>query len=125
MPHYLVLAIFVGGGLWLGMRAGEGDSAWDNSTTAGVSLLGLLVCIAAIVLLFTGHYPKPIYDFVLGMDRWALRVGAYAALMTDRYPPFRLDTGGTDPGSLPARPIGPPPPRTPAAAPKEPSAAAR
>ncbi len=43
------------------------------------------------------------------MDRWALRVGAYAALMTDRYPPFRLDTGGTDPGTVPASPIGPPP----------------
>ena len=63
--------------------------------------------IAAIVLLFTGRYPKPLYDFVMGMDRWALRVGAYAALMTDRYPPFRLDQGGTDPGWVPAGPIPP------------------
>ena len=38
------------------------------------------------------------------MDRWALRVAAYAALMTDRYPPFRLDMGGTDPGSVPVGP---------------------
>ena len=37
------------------------------------SLVGLLVLIAAIVLLFTGRYPTPIYDFVLAMDRWALR----------------------------------------------------
>ena len=37
------------------------------------------------------------------MDRWALRVAAYVGLMTDRYPPFRLDQGGTDPGSVPRR----------------------
>jgi Domain of unknown function (DUF4389) len=121
VPHYLVLAIFVGGGLWLGMRAGEGDSAWDNGTTAGISLVGLLVFIAAIVLLFTGRYPKPIYDFVLGMDRWAARVGPYVALMTDRYPPFRLDPGGPDPGSLPARPTPPPPAGTPVAGPYPPA----
>ena len=51
------------------------NDAWDNGSNAGWSLVGLLVLIAAIVLLFTGRYPKPIYDFVLGMDRWALRVG--------------------------------------------------
>jgi Domain of unknown function (DUF4389) len=121
IPHFLVLAIFVGGGLWLGARAGDANDSWDNGANAGWSLVGLLVLIAAIVLLFTGRYPKPLYDFVLGMDRWALRVGAYAALMTDRYPPFRLDTGGTDPGSVPAQPVGPPPPVMPIAEPPAPS----
>ena len=106
IPHYLVLAVFVGGGIWLG--TGGFDDSWDSSWGAG-GLVGLLVLVAAIVLLFTGRYPRPIYDFVLGMDRWALRVGAYVGLMTDAYPPFRLDMGGTDPGSVPAGPLAPPP----------------
>jgi hypothetical protein len=116
LPQFLVVAIFVGGGLWLGTRGGGADDAWDNGSNAGWSLVGLLVLIAAIMLLFTGRYPKPIYDLILGMDRWALRVGTYAALMTDRYPPFRLDQGGTDPGSQPAWPIPPTPAGTAAAA---------
>ena len=105
IPHYLIVSIFVGGGIWLGERAGSADNSWG----AGVSLLSLLLCVAAIVLLFTGRYPKPLYDFILGMDRWVLRVSAYTALMTDRYPPFRLDQGGTDPGSVPASPVPPSP----------------
>src|SRR5687768_6631784 len=125
IPHFLVVAIFVGGGVWLGTRRGETDDAWDNGWNAGVSLVGLLVLIAAIVLLFTGRYPKPIYDFVLGMDRWALRVGAYAALMTDHYPPFRLDTGGTDPGWVPGEPIPPSPSGQPTAGPTTPATAGR
>jgi hypothetical protein len=68
------------------------------------------VLIAAIAVLFTGRYPKALYDLILGMDRWALRVAAYAALMTDSYPPFRLDQGGTDPGSAPAPAIPSPTP---------------
>jgi hypothetical protein len=126
IPHFLVLTIFVGGGLWLGTRTATEDSGWDDGWNAGWSLVGLLVLIAAIVLLFTGRYPRPIYDFVLGMDRWALRVSAYAALMTDRYPPVRLDTGGTDPGSLPRGPEPmPPSPGTQAPAPTAPAAPAR
>jgi hypothetical protein len=119
LPHLLLSAIFVGGGLWLGTRGGGTDDSWDNGANAGVSLVGLLVLIAGIVLLFTGRYPRPIHDFVVGLDRWVLRVSAYAALMTDRYPPFRLDQGGTDPASLPPTP---PPPVSPGAPTDNPAA---
>jgi hypothetical protein len=124
IPHFLVLTIFVGGSLWLGTRGGT-DNGWDNGWSAGGGLVALLVLIAAIVLLFTGRYPQPLYDFILGMDRWALRVAAYTSLMTDRYPPFRLDLGGTDPDSVPVGPSGPPPVGTPAAAPWTPAAPGR
>ena len=55
-------------------------------------------------LLFAAQYPAGIFDAVLGMDRWAVRVGAYVALMTDVYPPFRLDQGGAEPDSTLAPP---------------------
>ncbi len=100
LPHYIVLALFVGGGIWFAARDRGGSPWWDTSWGVG-GLVGLLVLVAAVVLLFTGRYPRALYDFVLGMDRWALRVAAYAGLMTDAYPPFRLDMGGPDPGSVP------------------------
>jgi len=90
IPHYLLVGIFLGGGAWV-------LGADDNS---GISLVGVLVLIAAVALLVTGTYPRPVFDLVLGLNRWTLRVAAYAGLMTDRYPPFRLDQGGDDPGSL-------------------------
>jgi hypothetical protein len=88
IPHYLVIAVFVGGA-W----AGSGI----DRLYGGVGLVGLLVLFAGIMLLFTSRYPKPLYDFVLGMNRWVFRVAAYAFLMTDAYPPFRLDMGGDEP----------------------------
>jgi hypothetical protein len=113
LPHYLVLSVFVGGGIWLGTR-GMTDSGWSEGWMGG-GLVGLLVLIAAIVLLFTGRYPAALYSFVMGMNRWTLRVAAYAGLMTDAYPPFRLDQGGTDPDSQPAVPTPPTPSGTPTA----------
>jgi hypothetical protein len=93
IPHYLVVAIFAGGGMWLAWRGEE--TFWY-----GGGLIGILVLIGAVALLFTGRYPDSIFDFVLGMNRWVLRVAAYAGLMTDRYPPFRLDMGGEEPGAV-------------------------
>jgi hypothetical protein len=83
IPHYLIVALFVGGS-W----------GWGAHDYGG--LVAVLAVIAGFIVLFTGSYPRSIYDFVLGLNRWVLRVAAYACLMTDEYPPFRLDMGGTE-----------------------------
>ena len=54
-------------------------------------LTGLLAIFGAVGLLFNRRYPSDIFKLVLGFNRWSLRVVAYAALMTDEYPPFRLE----------------------------------
>jgi hypothetical protein len=104
LPHYLVVAVFVGGA-WSTSSGSGSEWLWSSG-----GLVGLLVLFAGVALLFTGRYPKSLYDFVLGMNRWVFRVVAYAALMTDAYPPVRLDTGGAEPPTGTAAPRVPPVP---------------
>jgi hypothetical protein len=68
LPHYLIVAVLAG------------------------SVRGVLMLVAGTHLLVTGTYPRSVFDLAVGIDRWVYRVIAYAALMTDAYPPFRLDT---------------------------------
>jgi uncharacterized protein DUF4389 len=91
IPHYLVVAIFAGGGLAAWAAGGGG---W---LVGSGGLIGLLVVIAGVTLLFSGRYPTSLFDFVLGMNRWVFRVAVYSSLMSDVYPPFRLDMGGEEP----------------------------
>jgi hypothetical protein len=91
IPHYLLIALF-GGGWWLGWWEPSG-SRWTGEAPG---LIGLLVLFAAVALLFSGRYPQSIFDVVMGLNRWVYRVVTYATLMTDQYPPFRLDQGGDD-----------------------------
>jgi hypothetical protein len=115
IPHYLIVGLLVGGGGW----------AWTASRGEGVrveygwGVLGLLVLVAGAALLFTGRYPRGLFDLVIGLNRWVYRVIAYAALMTDAYPPFQLDEGGAEVPLPPPPPTGtpvqqvPPPPTGP------------
>jgi hypothetical protein len=89
IPHYLVVSIFSGG-----------------SPRVGGGLIGVLAVIAGVHLALKRPYPDSIFDLVMGMHRWSWRVCAYAALMRDEYPPFRLDGG-------PGEPVSTPPPADP------------
>ena len=60
-----------------------------------LAFLGLAACVVLIIvwfaILFTGIYPRGLFDFMVGVSRWALRVLAYSLILTtDKYPPFRL-----------------------------------
>jgi len=93
IPHLVILALLFGGG-----------AATTDDAAVAVGLLGVLVTIAAIALLFTARYLRGLFDLIIGLNRWSFRVVAYVALMTDQYPPFRLDQGGDEP--LDDSPVG-------------------
>jgi hypothetical protein len=115
IPHYLIVGLLTSGLVWWTTELGDTDAV----ARTGGGLIGILVLIAAVVLAVTGRYPQGLYDLIMGLNRWVYRVGAYAALMTDEYPPFRLDTGGGEPGPGPdtadtsSPPPATPPPATP------------
>ena len=104
IPHYLIVGLFTSGVVWWTTEIASGNTAVE----AGTGLIGVLVLIALVILLFTGRYPQGLFDLVMGLNRWVLRVIAYVSLMRDEYPPFRLDTGGSEPGSgSPSPLVGP------------------
>lgn len=102
LPHLVVLAVLAGTWGWT-----TGDDA-ARLTVGG--LIGALTLAAGLLLLFTGRYPSSLFDLIVGLNRWVYRVIAYVALMTDQYPPFRLDQGPTEPGEAPAPGSPSPPP---------------
>jgi hypothetical protein len=97
IPQLIIVSLFTADLLYWGTRD---DSAAGYQSAAGISLLGVLVVIAGFSLLFTRRYPRGLFDFVLGINRWVYRVITYVALMRDEYPPFRLDQGGREPGDV-------------------------
>jgi hypothetical protein len=113
IPHYLVLSLLTGAGFSVYWNA----AADDPDRRFSMGLVALLTLFAGVVLLVEGIYPRGIFNFLMGLNRWGLRVASYAGLMTDEYPPFRLDQGGEERATAD---LGPEPPAstpTPAAGP--------
>ena len=93
IPQYILVGIFVGGA---GSAAGE---AQDHGGCTGGMPAGSSAsscCSQESRSCITARYPRGLFDLVLGLDRWVVRVAAYVFLMTDSYPPFRLDQGEDD-----------------------------
>jgi hypothetical protein len=107
IPHLVIVSVFTANlPFWWSARD---DWASGYQSTAGISLIELLVCVAGFVLLITGKYPRSLFDFLLGVNRWVYRVTAYVALMRDEYPPFQLHQGPREDAEpdAPAAPSGP------------------
>jgi hypothetical protein len=81
VPHYLILAPLMGIGTWDGSESGF----------PYIGLIWVLAIIIAFILLFTKKYNKDIFKLNTGIIRWMFRVAVYVGLMTDQYPPFKLD----------------------------------
>jgi hypothetical protein len=90
LPHAFLFAA-IAGSSYTAQRDGH------LVTQAGIGLVAVAVLIGAVGLLFSGTYPRGLFDLLTGIGRWGLRVCAYVALLTRRYPPFRLDQGGAEP----------------------------
>jgi hypothetical protein len=97
IPHLLLVGALTGAATWQAR-----DGANTAAAPLGVVAVGLL--IVGFSLLFTGNYPRGLYDLLVGIARWSLRVTAYLALLTGQYPPFRLDQGDDEPDSDPTSP---------------------
>ncbi len=110
IPHLIIIGLFTANVPYWSTVANDGSAA-SYQNLAGLSLVGFLVVIAGAVLLFTGRYPRALFDLILGMNRWIYRVFSYTSLMRDEYPPFRLDQGEQEgQGVQPQLPTITPPP---------------
>ena len=105
IPQYIVLGIIAGSTAWTVTTVTTSSSTITRTTSSGANLITVLAVFAGVAMLFGRRYPRGMFDLVMGFDRWILRVVAYVTLMTDEYPPFRLDQGGEEP----AVPSGPAP----------------
>ncbi|MEU1984742.1 DUF4389 domain-containing protein [Nocardia sp. NPDC019395] len=91
IPHYLII-----GGMTGAAWVVYSDDMDGMASAAGLPLIGVLTLVALIGLLFVARYSQGLFDFVMGINRWMLRVQAYGSLLRDEYPPFRLDQGARD-----------------------------
>jgi hypothetical protein len=84
IPQYVIAGILGGG-------AGV---AWAAEHSVFTGLIGVLVFVAALALAVRGEYPRSLFDLVIGLNRWVVRVVAYGALMSTDCPSFQLDRAG-------------------------------